>query len=105
MNQRDSRTLIKAREKAIEAQIILDCERFLASVLEDNRYGHPQSIPGLQPLAKAITGSKRARRAVARQLASTTNLHGIDRSLSNMGLILQNSALANVLESEKESKG
>lgn len=105
MNQPDSRTLIKAREKVIEGQIIFDCERVLAVVLKDARYGQ-QPASGLQVLAKAIARSKPARRAVARQLASTANLHEIDQLLNTSEVVfaLQNSALAKTEESERNSK-
>lgn len=105
MNQPDSGTMIKAREKVIEAQIIFDCERVLALILEDRRHGR-QELPGLQALAKAIAGSKPARRAVARQLASTVDLHEIDHLLntSNVSFAFQNSALAEAQRSEKDTK-
>ena len=105
MNQPDSRTMIKAREKVIEAQIIFDCERVLALVLEDRRHDREQ-LPGLQALAKAIAESKPARRAVARQLAATVDLHEIDQLLntSTVSFAFQNSAVAKAQQSEEEKK-
>lgn len=82
MNQRDSRTLIKAREKAIEAQIFLDCQRVLVTASQA-RFGDMHYLQLFQIAAEVIADSKSARRKLAKRLASEYHLEGLDQLLDS----------------------
>ena len=77
MTQPDSRTLIKAREKAIEAQIILDCERVLTTASQA-RSGDTKYYQVFEIAAEVIASSKSARRKLAKRLARAHHLEGVD---------------------------
>ena len=76
-SQPDSQTLIKAREKAIEAQIILDCERVLITASEV-RFGDAKHRQVFEIVAEVIADSKSARRKLAKRLAREYHLEGVD---------------------------
>ena len=81
MNQPDSRTLIKAREKVIEGQIILDCKRVLTTA-STTRFGEMKPHQLFEIAAEVIADSKSARRKLAKRLAREYHLEGLDELLN-----------------------
>lgn len=100
MNQPDSRTRIKAREKAIEAQIILDCKRVLTTA-STTRFGEMKPHQLFEIAAEVIADSKSARRKLAKRLASEYHLEGLDQLLDSRP-DLNGRTVASVIQEEVE---
>lgn len=81
MNQSDFKTLIKAREKVIEAQIILDCQHVLKTASQ-GRFGDANYFQLFEIAAEVIADSKSARRKLAKRLAREYHLEGLDKLLN-----------------------